>query len=199
MIRASPRFLKWQYYFLNENLNRVKNENTKFIVVLGINLVTVCMLTLVNSRLSQWGIFLYLPGLFFFLSCMFLESKRGVIICLLTGCFLDIILNTPFGFHGLSLTLFHTLGKEWLRGSGNYKLWRSVIFQLCTNTLLGIVWFLWLFSSNQLEMRWPFSRFCSDIFLSSIFIIPLGFWLSQVAGQLMTPITNHSFKAESQL
>jgi hypothetical protein len=45
----------------------------------------------------------------------------------------------------------------------------------------------------------PFSRFCSDIFLSSIFIIPLGFWLSQVAGQLMTPITNHSFKAESQL
>ena len=188
-----------QFYYQNENLNRVKNENTKSIVVLGINLVTICLLTQVNSKLSQWGIFLYLPGLFFFLSCMFLDAKRGIITCILTGCFLDIILYTPFGFHGLSLTLFHTLGKEWLRGSGNYKLWRSVIFQLGTNMLLGIVWFIWLFSSNHMEMRWPFLRFCSDMFLSSILIIPLGFWLSQVAGQLMKPIANHNFTAESQL
>ena len=177
----------------------MKNENTKFIVVLGINLVTTCLLTMVNSRLSQWGIFLYLPGLFFFLSCMYLDSKRGFIICVLTGCFLDIILHTPFGFHALSLTIFHTLGKEWLRGSGNYKLWRSVIFQFGTNMLLGTVWFIWLFFNNNIEMRWPFPRFCSDMFISSIFIIPLGFWLSQVAEQLMKPITNQNLKTESQL
>ena len=177
----------------------MKSENIKFFVILGINLLTICLLTVINSRLSSWGIFLYLPGLFFFLSCIFLNTKRGIIICLLTGSFIDVLLNTPFGFHGLLLALFHIIGKEWLRGSGNYKLWRSVVFQLCTNILLSSVLFFWVFFNYHSGMRWTLPRFFSDIFISSIIMVPLGFWLSQITEILINPRTNHNYKAENHL
>ena len=102
----------------------MKNKNSMFIIVLVVNLLIICLLTLVNSRLSRWGIFLYLPGLFFYISCVFLDRTRGMIVCGITGLFLDVLFITPLGLHALLLPLFHIFGKEWLRSIANHRVWR---------------------------------------------------------------------------
>jgi hypothetical protein len=167
----------------------MKNENSKLIIILILNLFIICLLTLVNSRLSQWGIFLYLPGLFFFLTCIFLDNLRGMIVCGITGLFLDVLFLTPLGLHGLLLPLFHIIGKEWLKSNPNYRPWRSVIFQFSVNLILIVIWSILLLFENESVMKFKLSRFLSDLLISSIIIIPLSFYVSQFAGKLIRSVS----------
>jgi rod shape-determining protein MreD len=108
-----------------------------------------------------------------------------MIVCGITGLFLDVLLTTPLGLHGLSLPLFHILGKQWLRSIANHRLWRPVIFQFITNLIFIIIWYILLLFENQLIMKWYLARFVLDLLLSSIIIIPLSFWLTQFTGLII--------------
>lgn len=154
----------------------MKSKYKKFILLLLVNILTICLLTLINSRLSSWGIILFLPGLFFFSSCIHLDTPRGIFLCIITGLFLDVIYNTYFGFIGLTLPILHILGKEWLKGTVNNKPWRPVFFQLCANIILSIIWFAILLFENQFNMKWEISRFVSEILIASILFLPICFW-----------------------
>ena len=166
----------------------MKNKNSMFIIVLVVNLLIICLLTLVNSRLSRWGIFLYLPGLFFYISCVFLDRTRGMIVCGITGLFLDVLFITPLGLHALLLPLFHIFGKEWLRSIANHRVWRLVIFQLIVNLIFIIIWFILLSFEDKFVIKWHLSRFSLDLLLSSVVIIPLSFCISQFTDQLIESV-----------
>ncbi len=159
----------------------------------------IALLGLINSTLSKWGIFLYLPGVFFFFSCICLDMTRGMIACVITGLFLDLLYNSYFGYFGFTLALFHIFGKEWLRSTINNKPWRPVLFQWGANTILGILWYLILLIENQRGMYWETTRFISDIVISSIIIIPISFWVTKFNEKIMNIIFSYDLAIENDL
>ena len=172
----------------------MKTKNKKFIFLLVINISTICLLTLINSRLSTWGIILFLPGLFFFSSCILLDTPRGMGICVITGLFLDVIYNTYFGFLGLAFPFLHILGKQWLKGTINNKPWRPVFFQLGTNIILSIAWFIILLFENQLNMKWEMNRFIYESLIASIIFIPICFWNFEFTMQIIKMTCHDNLK-----
>jgi|TARA_B110000467_G_C18188819_1_gene404845 rod shape-determining protein MreD len=177
----------------------MKRKNSKLIILLIINIVMIVLLGLINSTLSKWGVFLYLPGVFFFFSCICLDTTRGMIACVITGLFLDVLYNTYFGYFGFTLALFHIFGKEWLRSTTNNKPWRPVLFQWGANTILGILWYLILLIENQRGMYWETTRFISDIVISSIIIIPISFWVTKFNEQIINIIFSYDSEIENDL
>lgn len=153
-------------------------------LMLLICFILVSLITIVNSRLVNWGLFLYLPGIFFLSTSIFFNSTKAFIICLITGLFIDEILSTPFGFHGIALPTLQTLSKEWLKYNGNNNAFRYVYFQLISNILLTIIlFFIFKFKKDQ-TIEWTFSRFSSDLILSSIVFIPLCFWFQDIVSKI---------------
>ena len=146
------------------------------VLMLGICLLMVSLITIVNSTLVNWGLFLYLPGLLFLSISLIFNSSKAFIISLITGLFLDEILETPFGFHGVALPALQIISKEWLKYNGNNNSFRYVCFQLISNILLTIVLFLVFKLQNQQIINWTLSRFATDLILSTIIFIPLCFW-----------------------
>lgn len=155
----------------------MKEQFINAIYILIINITIITILTLINSKLTIWGLFLYLPGILFFSACKFLDFTNGMIISGISGFAIDNILETPFGYHGILLPLFFIIGKNWLESTVNNKPWRPVIFQLLVNIILYSIWFLWVKLDKSLSMNWPISRFFIDLIISSLLIIPLSFWI----------------------
>ena len=152
--------------------------------MLGICLVMVSLITIVNSTLANWGLFLYLPGMLFLSTSLIFNSSKAFIICLITGLFLDEILDTPFGFHGVALPALQIISKEWLKYNGNNNCLRYVCFQLMSNILLTFALFLAFKLQNQQIIKWTLSRFATDLILSTIVFIPLCFWFHDLTTKI---------------
>jgi rod shape-determining protein MreD len=149
-------------------------------IILAINIATFTLLTIINSEICRYGIFLYLPGLFFFNSCIYLNQVPGIIVCIITGLYLDVIYTTPFGLHALLLALSYLIGRNWTKKNTNTKPWRFVLFQCLFNFLLIIICFVILKSRDDLGFNWSVSRFLIDLIISSSVIIPLAFWKIEI-------------------
>ena len=159
-------------------------EFISVVLMLGICLLMVSLITIVNSTLANWGLFLYLPGLLFLSISLIFNSSKAFIISLITGLFLDEILETPFGFHGLALPTLQVIGKEWLKYNDHNNSIRYVYFQLISNIILTIILFLVFKLQNQQVIKWTFIRFASDITLSTIVFIPLCFWFHDLTTKI---------------
>jgi hypothetical protein len=155
----------------------MKKQNINAIYILLINISTITLLTLINAKLATLGLFLYLPGIFFFNACKFINLNKGILISGFGGFVLDQILETPFGFHGILLPFFLIICRKWLETTVSNKPWRPVIFQLLVNIIFHTIWFSWVTLDRSLEMNWSTSRFCIDLILSSLILIPLSFWI----------------------
>ena len=146
--------------------------------------ILISLITIVNSKLASWGLFLYLPGMFFLSTSIFFNSSKAFIICLITGLFMDVILITPFGYHGIVLPTLQILSKEWLKYNGNNNAFRYVCFKLISNILLTFILFL-IFKFQKFQIiEWTFSRFSSDLILSTIVFIPLCFWFQDLVTRI---------------
>jgi cell shape-determining protein MreD len=162
----------------------VSKELLNACLMLLICFILISLITIVNSKLASWGLFLYLPGMFFLSTSIFFNSSKAFIICLITGLFMDVILITPFGYHGIVLPTLQILSKEWLKYNGNNNAFRYVCFQLISNILLTFILFL-IFKFQKFQIiEWTFSRFSSDLILSTIVFIPLCFWFQDLVTRL---------------
>ena len=145
-------------------------------VILVINISTFTLLTFINSEIFRYGLFLYLPGLFFLNSSIYLNQIPGIIVCTITGLYLDVIYSTPFGLHAILLSLSYLIGSNWIKQNTNTKPWRIVLFQCTVNLFINIICFIILLSKKDLGVNWTVSRFLIDLVISALVMIPLAFW-----------------------
>ena len=145
-------------------------------VILVINIATFTLLTIINSEIYKYGIFLYLPGLFFFNSCIYLNQIPGIIVCTITGLYLDVTYSTPFGLHALLLSLSYLIGHNWIKQNTNTKPWRFALFQCIVNISINIICFIILLSKKDLGLNWVVSRFLIDLVISALVMLPLASW-----------------------
>jgi hypothetical protein len=156
----------------------MKKDIIYAVILLVIYFALTCLITLVNSSLTTLGIYFYLPGLFFLSSSLFFDTTKSFIICLLIGIFLDTALETPFGFHAITLPLFQIIGNKWLKYSGNKNIYRHAFFQFLSNILISILLLLFfiLFTKNQISIP----KFILDIILSALIFLPVCLWFQSL-------------------
>ena len=145
-------------------------------VILVINISTFTLLTFINSEISRYGLFLYLPGLFFLNSSIYLNQIPGIIVCTITGLYLDVTYSTPFGLHAILLSLSYLIGSNWLKQNTNTKPWRIVLFQCIVNIFINIICFIILLSKKDPGVNWTVSRFLIDLVIAALVMIPLASW-----------------------
>lgn len=159
----------------------MERQNRIAFVLLGVNLLTLTILGCVNSKLGQFGFFLYLPGLFILPGALYLDHVRGMPVAFLTGLLLDQQIESSFGFHAFVLAGMHALTSGWVRGSNFRKDLSPILLQLPANALCFVLWFAWIkfFESGSLD--WTFGRWSVDLITSTIAMIPLAIWLPSFA------------------
>ena len=113
----------------------MKSQNSRFCIVILINLLLISLIALINSRISAWGVFLYLPGLFIILSSNILGAKNGIVASIITGINLDTLLHTPLGFHAILLSFIFLLVREWQENHRVFKTWRPIFLQIIVNII----------------------------------------------------------------
>ena len=150
------------------------------IVILVTNISTFTLLTIINSEIYKYGFFLFLPGLFLFNSCIYLNQIPGIIVCTITGLYLDVTYQTPFGLNALLLSLFYLIGRNWTKQNKNTKPWRLALFQCIANIFINLICFIIALSKKDLSLNWTASRFLIDLVISALVMIPLAYWKIEI-------------------
>lgn len=177
----------------------MKNRYIPFFNVLLINIFVLSLISLVNSELSQWGIFIFVPGLFYLSSSILLNWWQGILGCSIIGLLLDSVYHTPFGFLGFTLPILCLLGKRWLKNTSNNRPWRTVLFQVTTNIGTGIGLLVVLFFQDISFKNLSFPRLITDLLLSSILLIPLCFWMLDFTIKVIEKISGNNVIKETEL
>ena len=159
-----------------------------FATFLVFNLITI-MVTSVNSTLSQFGVYLFVPAIFL-IAPSYLSKGSSIIVIFINGLFLDYHCNLPLGFN-VFLFLFvflSTLDRFNLSAvDSNYIDKRSLL--LIINTLFFIILFLLIKFKVFTLSEWILSRFFVDLLLSSIVILfisnPLIRFLEQLGERII--------------
>ena len=169
-------------------ISKVTGYALIFATFLVFNLITI-MVTSVNSTLSQFGVYLYVPAIFL-IAPSYLSKGSSIIVIFINGLFLDYHCNLPLGFN-VFLFLFvflSTLDRFNLSAvDSNYIDKRSLL--LIINTLFFIILFLLIKFKVFTLSDWILSRFFVDLLLSSIVILfisnPLIRFLEQLGERII--------------
>lgn len=169
-------------------ISKVTGYALIFATFLVFNLITI-MVTSVNSTLSQFGVYLFVPAIFL-IAPSYLSKGSSIIVIFINGLFLDYHCNLPLGFN-VFLFLFvflSTLDRFNLSAvDSNYIDKRSLL--LIINTLFFIILFLLIKFKVFTLSEWILSRFFVDLLLSSIVILfisnPLIRFLEQLGERII--------------
>jgi len=151
------------------------------------NLILILALALINSSISQWGFFFYLPGLFFLPHYQILEVNRSLPAIFISGLCFDHFFNHTLGFHAFAMCLLFLIAREFLH-LGKQSPIQITIFQALTNLILAIGWGLFcaFFESNL--SNWNWERFLIEVPLSLLFLIPLSLWFPNFCTSLINRV-----------
>ncbi|MBO94427.1 MAG: hypothetical protein CMI32_05955 [Opitutales bacterium] len=82
-------------------------SNLTALLVLASHATGAFLLSIWNDFFAFGPIYFYLGGIFAVLPVIRLDFGRGFFCAVVSGCFLDATLPTPFGFHACALAIAH--------------------------------------------------------------------------------------------
>ena len=148
------------------------------------NLVLIGCIALVNSFINPYGFFIYLPGLLYVHLYHWIDPYRGLISLLICGFMWDHFFFHTFGFHAFLLSLLFLLIRQFLHSAKQTR--QQILYlHIGINSVLAVAWFLTTHLMQTEFGTWKIGRFFSDLFLSSIIIIPISFWHTQFSSKLI--------------
>ena len=162
----------------------MKARNLFLLLITSSNLILILCISLLNSFLGTWGVFLFLPGLFFLPHYQLLDSYRCIFCLLVSGFLVDHFFNYVFGFHAFLFAVIYFVSKEFFHiGKQSFK--QILIYQLSANLILALVWLVYTSTLVIDYSAWDLRRFFSDFLISSILLVPLSLWYSQFCNQVL--------------
>ena len=168
--------------------SRVTGYALIFATVFVFNLITI-VVTSMNSTLSQFGVYLFVPAIFL-IAPSYLNKSSSIIVIFINGLFLDYHCNLPLGFNViLFLSVFlSTLDRfNFSSGDSNSIDKRSLL--LIINLLFFVILLLLIKFKIFALSEWVLSRFLVDLLLSSIVIFfisnPLMIFLEQLGERII--------------
>jgi len=162
----------------------MKSSNRLFLLFTSTNFLVIGCLALLNSFLCPWGVFLYLPGLFLLPHYQLLDPYRSLISILLTGFVLDFMFNHLLGFHAFILGLIYLISKAYFHLSKQSSK-EIIAFQLIVNFSISLIWFFQCGFIRSTIGDWELIRFLTDLFVSSLVLIPVSAWQTSLSNSLL--------------
>jgi len=166
----------------------VKN-NISFLTLMTCNALLVCCLTMINSTLGTFGLFLYLPGLLFLQTGLFLGTRQTLTLLFLTGLLYDHSVKSTFGFHGLCLCFSYLCIQEIFKLGKDFKFGQPLTVQVSLNLIIGIFWLAFSQISRPFSASWGIGQAILDLTISTILIIPIGAWYSSFCKRLIMKLS----------
>jgi hypothetical protein len=160
------------------------SSNRLFLLFTSTNLVVIGCVALLNSFLSPWGIFLYLPGLFLLPHYQLLDPYRSLVSILISGFALDHLFNHLLGFHAFILGFIYLISKEYFH-LGKQSSKEIVAFQLLANFGIALIWFFQCGFSQSIIGEWQLIRFLPDLIVSSLVLIPVSAWQTSLGRSIL--------------
>mgnify|MGYP001223103717 CR=1 FL=1 len=163
----------------------VQRQNKALALLFVTNIIVLVLLGVINAKLGQFGVFLYLPGLFFLPGALYLDNLRGIPLAFTTGLLLDQQLECAFGFHAFALTTLHLLGTRWVRGISYRRELMPLLLQLPANLLLFLLLLGWVKILENGSQDWKMARWGSDLMFSTLLLVPLAIWVPRFTNSLL--------------
>ena len=163
----------------------MQKQNRAALVLFGVNLVVLILLGCVNSVVGQYGVFLYLPALFFLPGALCLDNSRGIPPAFVTGLLLDQQIETS----RFSCSCLVDLSLVELELAPRSQLPKGFFYpgppNLPANLLFFVLWLLWVAIFENATMEWTLVRWFTDLAASTVALIPLAVWMSGFAESLL--------------
>jgi hypothetical protein len=162
----------------------MENSSRCLIALFLANFFLLICLNTINSTLGCFGIFIYIPAIFFLPTVQNLDHFRAIFLLFISGLFYDLSIFTELGFHAFILCFFYLIWQEVFRLGRKSLLVHPIILQVSLNSILIATWisFYSIFLGNQ---NWTFGRIFVDLIVSSLAIIPIGFWYPRFCETLL--------------
>ena len=148
------------------------------------NIIAIWCIALINSVICPWGIFLYLPGLFFLPHYQILDTLRGLICIIICGLIFDLFFNHSFGFHGFLFGLLFLLSCEFFH-IGKQSPLQVLIFQGIVNLICAIAWTCFSHFLDSDLSSWSILRMVSDLTISFLLFVPLSLWFIKFSSAMI--------------
>ena len=153
----------------------MENSSRCLITLFLANLFLIFCLNTINSTLGCFGIFIYIPAIFFIPTVQNLDHFRALFLLFISGLFYDLSILTELGFHGFIFCFCYLIWQEVFRLGKKSLLVHPIILQVSLNLILIVTWISYysIILGNQ---NWTFGRIFMDLIVSSLAIIPIAFW-----------------------
>ena len=139
-------------------------------------------ISLLNSTLSQFGIYLLLPGLFLSIPVTLNKNLRRILV-ILSGFLIDYNCALPLGFSVFFLISIHFILEDKFKLSMVKSLNDCRIILISVNLLFFITLFILSKFDRFLLAQWHPSNFLFDLLVSSIvlfFLLPIHFSITSL-------------------
>ena len=139
-------------------------------------------LSLINSTLSQFGIYLLLPGLFLSIPVTLNKNLRRTLV-ILSGFLIDYNCDLPLGFSVFFLISIHFILEDQFKLSMLKSLNDRRIILISVNLLFFITFFILSKFDRFLLGQWHSFNFIFDLLVSSIvlfFLLPIQFSITSL-------------------
>ena len=153
------------------------NPNAKALALLASHGLWAFLIFIWNDFFAFAPIYFYLCGIFAVLPAIRLDFTRGFFCAVVSGCFLDAALPSPFGFHACALAIAQVV----LHSANDRAMFSRrptlILSTLVINLLLFILLHLWFFSQvpEGGEILW--SRAVGDLVFSELLLVSALSWL----------------------
>ena len=153
----------------------MENSSRCLIALILANFFLLICLNTINSTLGCFGIFIYIPAIFFLPTVQNLDHFRAIFLLFISGLYYDLSIFTELGFHAFILCFFYLIWQEVFKLGRKSLLVHPIILQVSLNSILIATWisFYSIFLGNQ---NWTLGRIFVDLIVSSLAIIPIAFW-----------------------
>ncbi|MEM8550528.1 MAG: hypothetical protein AAGF10_07035 [Verrucomicrobiota bacterium] len=154
------------------------------------NFLLYALVGMINSTLAAYGLALSLGALYLILPAMCMRFGWGLLLVFVTGLLVDASLPIPFGFHAVIFAIAYAAIHGMQRNLSKAGMGQLILLAIGLNLLLMLLE-TFVLGRPLIGLSDFWLRIGSDMALSTLVLIPLGWWFLSWQRWLLS-ITGHN-------
>ena len=155
------------------------NQSSLILLLLGFTFTI--LLALLNSAITRFGIFIYIPSILLFPMVVHLDRLRGSFVIFSLGIIMDTQLKMPLGFNSFSLMFFFLIAKDWFHSNEKDNASRPTFFVVLANAAMFTIWYIICTIKQKYFGIWGHKTFLWNLLISSLCLILISKWFFDIS------------------
>ena len=150
-------------------------KNPRFWVPIISNTFLISLLSVFNTQLSPWNLYLFIPGVFPLFLAFNRPGASGLGGCILSGFLLDALFPVPMGLFATLFAAVHATSLVFAKRLHRENIVQFVSIAFILNLVCWGAVTLFTASSTVWNAQF-FAQFFVNLFISQIVITPVAWW-----------------------